>query len=72
MTAQQYVAEPMPGWPSARSTVYHIAWVTEFHLCTLAGDPNDRIPTEADLAAVDDVARLLEPPIDASRCFSRC
>jgi hypothetical protein len=44
-----------------RSTIYHIALVTEFHLCTLAGDPDDSIPTEADLATVDDAARLLEP-----------
>jgi uncharacterized damage-inducible protein DinB len=34
--------------------------VTEFHLRTLAGDPDDSIPTEADLATVDDAARLLE------------
>ena len=43
-----------------RSTIYHIALVTEFHLRTLAGDPDDSIPTEADLATVDDAARLLE------------
>jgi hypothetical protein len=34
--------------------------VTELHLRTLAGDPDDRLPTEADLATVDDAARLLE------------
>ena len=50
----------MPGWSSVRSTVYHIALVTEIHLRTLAGDPDDSIPTEADLATVDDAARLLE------------
>ena len=60
LTAEQYVAEPVPGWSSVRSTVYHIALVTEFHLRTLAGDPDDSIPTEADLATVDDAARLLE------------
>ena len=60
LTAEQYVAEPVPGWSSVRSTVYHIALATEFNLRTLAGDPDDRIPTEADLATVDDVARLLE------------
>ncbi len=38
----------------------HITLVTEFHLRTLAGDPDDSIPTEADLATVDDAARLLE------------
>jgi uncharacterized damage-inducible protein DinB len=60
LTAEQYVAEPVPGWSSVRSTLYHIALVTEFHLRTLAGDPDDSIPTEADLATVDDAARLLE------------
>ena len=60
LTAQQYVAEPVPGWSSVRSTIYHIALATEFNLRTLASDPDDRIPTEADLATVDDVARLLE------------
>jgi uncharacterized damage-inducible protein DinB len=45
LTAEQYVAEPVPGWSSVRSTIYHIALVTEFHLRTLAGDPDDSIPT---------------------------
>ena len=60
LTAEQYVAEPVAGWSSVRSTIYHIAWVTEFHLRTLAGDPDDRSATEAELATVDDAARLLE------------
>jgi uncharacterized damage-inducible protein DinB len=60
LTAEQYVAEPVLGWSSVRATIYHIAWVTEFHLRTLAGDPDERIPTEADLATMDDAARLLE------------
>ena len=60
LTAEQYVAEPVPGWSSLRSTIYHIALVTELHLRTLADDPFDSIPTEADLATVDDAARLLE------------
>ena len=60
LTAQQYVAEPVPGWSSVRSTISHIALATEFNLRTLAGDPDDRIPTEAELATVDDAAQLLE------------
>ncbi len=60
LNAEQYVAEPVPGWSSVRSTIYHIALVTEFHLRTLAGDPDDSIPTEPDLATVDDAAQLLE------------
>jgi uncharacterized damage-inducible protein DinB len=60
LTAEQYVAEPVSGWSSVRSTLSHIALATEFNLRTLAGDPDGRAPTEADLATVDDVARLLE------------
>jgi uncharacterized damage-inducible protein DinB len=60
LTAEQYVAEPVPGWSSVRSTIYHITWVTDLHLRTLAGDLDVSIPTEADLATVDDAARLLE------------
>ena len=60
LTAEQYVAEPVSGWSSVRSTISHIALATELNLRTLASDPADRIPTEADLATVDDVAQLLE------------
>ena len=60
LTAEQYVAEPVLGWSSVRSTIYHIALATEFNLRTLAGDPEDPLPTEAGLATVDDAARLLE------------
>ena len=62
LTAEQYVAEPVPGWSSVRSTISHIALATEFNLRTLAddSDPDDRIPTEAELVTVDDVAQMLE------------
>ena len=60
LTAEQYVAEPVPGWSSVRSTISHIAWVTDLHLRTLSGDTDQSIPTEADLVTVDDAARLLE------------
>jgi uncharacterized damage-inducible protein DinB len=60
LTAEDFVAEPVQGWTSVRSTIHHIAMVTEVHLRTLAGDPDHSIPTEADLATVDDAARLLE------------
>src|SRR5215475_8675761 len=36
LTAEQYVAEPVPGWSSVRSTLSHIALATEFNLRTLA------------------------------------
>ena len=60
LTAEQYVAEPVPGWSSVRSTISHIALAIEINLRTLAGDPDDRMPTEADLTTVDAVAQLLE------------
>jgi uncharacterized damage-inducible protein DinB len=60
LTAEQYVAEPVPAWSSVRSTIHHIAVATEFNLRTLAGDPEDRLATEAELATVDDAAQLLE------------
>jgi uncharacterized damage-inducible protein DinB len=60
LTAEQYAAEPAPGWSSVRSTVYHIALATEFNLRALDGGPDDGIPPEADLATVDDAAQLLE------------
>jgi uncharacterized damage-inducible protein DinB len=63
LTADQFAAEPVPGWSSVRSTIYHIAWTTDLHLSTLAADPDDRpptIPTEADLPTVDDAAQLLD------------
>ena len=64
LTAQQYDAEPVPGWSSVRSTLCHIALATEWNLRTLAGEEDDSIPTEADLATVDDAARLLEQAYD--------
>ncbi len=64
LTAEQFVAAPIPGWSSVRSTLEHIAVVSESHLRTLAGDPNDRTPPrESDLTTVggvDDADRLLE------------
>ena len=60
LTAEQFVAEPVPGWSSVRSTIYHIALATEVNLRSLASGPDDRIPAEAELATVDDVAQLLE------------
>ena len=60
LTADQYVAEPVPGWSAVRSTVYHIAIATEWNLRKVAGDSDESILTEADVATVDDAARLLE------------
>ncbi|MDB5389583.1 MAG: hypothetical protein JWM11_5229 [Planctomycetaceae bacterium] len=60
LTAEQFVAEPVPGWSSVRSTVYHIAMATEFNLRSFGGGSDDPFPAETDLATVDDVAQLLE------------
>src|SRR5262249_22119504 len=54
LSPEQYAAEPVPGWSSVRSTVHHIAIVTEIWLRGLAADPDDSIPT------VDDLERLLQ------------
>lgn len=59
LTAEQYAAEPVPGWTSVRATVYHIAVVTDGWLRTLANDPDQSFPTEAEVVAVDDAARVL-------------
>ena len=60
LTAEQYVAEPIPCCLSVRSTNYHIAVATDFNLRAVAGDSDDHIPTEADLATVDGVLQFLE------------
>lgn len=60
LSAEQYDAEPVPGWSSVRSTVCHIALATEFNLRTLAGIGDEPLPIEAELATVDDAERLLE------------
>jgi uncharacterized damage-inducible protein DinB len=60
LTPEQYAAEPMPGWSPVRSTVYHIAIVTDGWLRGLANDPDDSFPTEAELPTVDDAERLLD------------
>jgi uncharacterized damage-inducible protein DinB len=59
LTPEQYAAEPVPGWSSARTTVYHIAVVTEGWLRGLANDPDQGFPAETDVATVEDAERLL-------------
>jgi uncharacterized damage-inducible protein DinB len=60
LAPEQYTAEPVPGWSSVRFTVWHIAVVTDGWLRGLANDPDETIPTETELATVDDAQRLLE------------
>ena len=60
LTAEQYAAEPVPGWSSVRSSIVHIAVVTEGWLRGVAGETVQNFPTEAELATVDDAERLLD------------
>ena len=68
LTAEQYVAEPVPGWSSVRSTIVHIAVVTEGWLNGLEGESDRDVLTEADLPTVDDAERLLD---QANQIFDR-
>jgi uncharacterized damage-inducible protein DinB len=60
LTPEQYMAEPVPGWSSVRSTLVHIAIVTEGWLRGVAGESVQTTPTEAELPTVEDSARLLD------------
>jgi uncharacterized damage-inducible protein DinB len=60
LTAEQYVVEPAPGWSSVRSTVVHMAVVTEGWLRGLTGETVARGLTEAEVPTVDDAERLLD------------
>ncbi len=60
LTPEQYAAEPVPGWTPVRTTVYHIALATDGWLRGVLQDPDPNIPTEAEVATVEDAARLLE------------
>jgi uncharacterized damage-inducible protein DinB len=60
LTAERYGAEPAPGWTSVRSSLVHVAVVTDGWLLGLAGETGGAVATEADLPAVDDAARLLD------------
>ncbi len=60
LTPDQYVAEPVPGWTSVRSSMVHIAVVTEGWLRAVAGENVGEVMSEADLPTVDDAQRLLD------------
>lgn len=60
LSAEQYAAEPSPGWSSVQSTLAHIAIVTDGWLRGVAGETGDQFPSEADLPTVDDAERLLD------------
>jgi uncharacterized damage-inducible protein DinB len=60
LTPEQYAAEPIPGWSSVRSSIVHIAVVTEGWLRGFGGENVVDMPTEAELATVDDAERWLD------------
>jgi uncharacterized damage-inducible protein DinB len=60
LTAEQYAADPAPGWSSVRSSLVHIAVATEGWARGLSGESVESVPTEADLPTVDDAERLLD------------
>jgi uncharacterized damage-inducible protein DinB len=60
LTDEQYAAEPVPGWSSVRSSIVHIAVVTEGWLSGFEGESDQNVLTEPDLPTVDDAERLLD------------
>jgi uncharacterized damage-inducible protein DinB len=60
LSPEQYTAEPAPGWSSVRSTLTHIAIVTDGWLRGCGGEEVTSFPTEADLPTVEDSERLLD------------
>ncbi|HZY84873.1 MAG TPA: DinB family protein [Gemmataceae bacterium] len=60
LTAEQYAAEPVSGWSSVRSSLFHIAVVTDGWLGGLAGEAAQTTPTEADFPTLDHIERLLD------------
>src|SRR5262245_10408852 len=60
LTPEQYVAEPVPGWSSVRSTLVHLAVVTNGWLRGLTGEVVGGAPAETEVPAVADAERLLD------------
>ncbi len=60
LTAEQYGAEPVPGWSSVSSTILHITMVTEAWLRGLTGEQVETFLTEAEVGTVDAAERWLD------------
>ena len=60
LTESQYTSELVPGWASIRSTMVHIALVTDIWLRRLTGEAVGRAGGELELPTLDDVAARLE------------
>ncbi len=55
-----YEREPVPGWPSVRATLVHIADATAIWARRLEGEPVTTRASEADYPTIDDATGLLE------------
>ncbi len=60
LSADQYTSEPVPGWGSVRSTVYHIVIVTDGWLRALSDVAYQSFPAESEVATIDDARRILD------------
>jgi uncharacterized damage-inducible protein DinB len=60
LSPEQYVAEPAPGWPPVRFTVYHIAAVTDTWVRGLVSYPDQSFPAEAAVPTPDAAAKMLD------------
>lgn len=60
LTAEQFVAEPVPGWKPVRTTVWHIAIVTEGWLKAVSDIENVTFPAETEVATPVDAAKILD------------
>ncbi|MFO0951629.1 MAG: DinB family protein [Isosphaeraceae bacterium] len=65
LSAEDLTREPAPGWPSVRSTVFHIAGATAIWSRRLSGETVSKWPSEADYPTVDDLERYLAEGHDA-------
>lgn len=65
LSPEQYDAEPVPGWSSVRSTINHIAIVTDGWLRGFLEDHVANFASEAELMTVDDASRLLDRAHDS-------
>src|SRR5215468_8402718 len=65
----QYEQEPLPGWPSIRSTLVHMADATWIWARRIDGVPVPARATEADYPTLDDVDALITRGQDAFERF---
>jgi uncharacterized damage-inducible protein DinB len=69
LSAEQYAAEPVPGWSSVRSTIVHIAVVADGWLRALTGEVVGDPPAETELPSVDHAQALLANADDTAGKF---